>query len=139
MLYQYKDIRVIHLEVTDKCNAACPMCARNFHGGATRPFIRNGDISIEQFKEWFPVTLIQHLDRVFMCGNLGDPIIAKDTLKIFQYLKEIKSTLIYKTTYLNAFSNKPSPFIVSRLKYSGSGSASNANTFSSRLRYCTKV
>lgn len=33
-MYDYKDIKVVHLEVTDKCNASCPMCARNKNGGA---------------------------------------------------------------------------------------------------------
>jgi MoaA/NifB/PqqE/SkfB family radical SAM enzyme len=29
-----------------------------------------------------------------MCGNLGDPIMAKDTLKIYQYIRSINSSMI---------------------------------------------
>jgi MoaA/NifB/PqqE/SkfB family radical SAM enzyme len=33
-MYNYEDIREVHLEVTQRCNAACPMCDRNENGGA---------------------------------------------------------------------------------------------------------
>ena len=88
-MYNLKDIKSIHLEVTSKCQASCPMCARNIQGGVVNPFMTVTEITIEQFKEWFPVTLIRQLDRLFMCGNLGDPIIAKDTLLIFEYLRSV--------------------------------------------------
>ena len=32
---------------------------------------------------------IKQLDTMYMCGNLGDPIVAKDTLEIFQILPNI--------------------------------------------------
>jgi len=36
-LYRYEQLRIVHLELTHRCNAACPMCARNIHGGAVSP------------------------------------------------------------------------------------------------------
>jgi len=32
-MYKYEDITSIHLEVTSKCQAKCPMCPRRVHGG----------------------------------------------------------------------------------------------------------
>ena len=32
-MYNYQDITSIHLEVTSKCQARCPMCPRRLHGG----------------------------------------------------------------------------------------------------------
>jgi len=32
-LYGGAPLKIIHLEITDKCNAACPQCARNDKGG----------------------------------------------------------------------------------------------------------
>ena len=81
-------IKKVHIELTDKCQAQCPMCARNYHGGATRPFIRNGDISIEQFKEWFPRDFLAQLDTFYSCGNYGDPAFARDCLEIYAYVRE---------------------------------------------------
>jgi sulfatase maturation enzyme AslB (radical SAM superfamily) len=65
------------------------MCPRNNHGGSERSHIRNTDITIEQFKEWFPVNfLYNNVSFVYACGNNGDPIIAKDCLEIFRYMRE---------------------------------------------------
>jgi len=89
LLYKLDQIKEIHLEITSKCQAKCPMCARRSHGGILNPFISLNEINLETFKLWFPISFIKQLNRLFMCGNLGDPIIAQDTLEIFKYLKEI--------------------------------------------------
>ena len=86
------DIRTVHIELTDKCQAQCPMCARNYHGGATRPFIRNGDISIDQFKKWFPKSFLAQLYNFYSCGNYGDPAFAQDCLEIYSYVRECNPT-----------------------------------------------
>lgn len=86
------DIKTVHIELTDKCQAQCPMCARNYHGGKTRPFIRNGDISIEQFKEWFPKDFLAQLTNFYSCGNYGDPAFAQDCLEIYAYVRECNPT-----------------------------------------------
>lgn len=87
-MYSYENIKEIHLEVTSKCQARCPMCPRRINGGILNPLITLDEITLEQFKEWFPVDFVKQLNRLFMCGNLGDPIIAEDTLEIFKYLRE---------------------------------------------------
>ena len=87
-MYKLEDIRDVHLELTSKCQARCPMCPRRINGGLLNPLITLDEITLPQFKEWFTVPFIQQLDSLFMCGNLGDPIIAEDCLEIFQYLKE---------------------------------------------------
>jgi MoaA/NifB/PqqE/SkfB family radical SAM enzyme len=88
-MYKLEDIRDIHIEITSKCQARCPMCPRRVNGGILNPLISLNEITLEQFKEWIPVYLIEQLDSLIMCGNLGDPIIAEDCLEIFQYLRQI--------------------------------------------------
>ena len=39
-MYKYEDIKEVHLEVTQKCQAACPMCDRNQNGGALNPHLK---------------------------------------------------------------------------------------------------
>jgi len=87
-VYSLQDIKSVHLEVTSKCQAKCPMCPRNLQGSIVNPFITLDEVSIDQFKEWFSIDFITGLDNLSMCGNYGDPIIAKDTLEIFEYLRE---------------------------------------------------
>ena len=45
-MYRFKDIRHVHFEPTQRCQAACPMCDRT-----NNPHIKNAEISIEQFKQ----------------------------------------------------------------------------------------
>ena len=93
MIREYLDsITALHIELTDKCQAACPMCARNINGGADRPFIKNADISIEQFKQWFTPAFLSKLNNFYSCGNYGDPAFAKDCLEIYTYVRECNPT-----------------------------------------------
>lgn len=92
-MYRYEDIKEVHLEVTQRCQAACPMCDRNMNGGADNPHITNAELSLEDIKQMFKPEFIQQLNVMYMCGNLGDPIVAKDTLKIFRYLRENNSEM----------------------------------------------
>ena len=88
-MYKFEDIRDVHLEITSKCQAKCPMCPRRINGGPMNPFIKLDDITLDRFKEWFPRQFIQQLNSMFMCGNLGDPIISRDTMQIFEHLREV--------------------------------------------------
>lgn len=87
-MYKYKDIKKVHLEITQRCQAACPMCDRNENGGVENKHIKDAELSIDDCKSIFKPKFIQQLDLMYMCGNLGDPIIAKDTLAVFKYFRE---------------------------------------------------
>lgn len=86
-MYKYSDIKKIHLEITQKCQAACPMCDRNQNGGALNPHINLDELTLQDCQKIFEPNFIQQLDTMYMCGNLGDPILAKDTLRIFEYFR----------------------------------------------------
>ena len=87
-MYKIEDIKSIHLEITQNCQAACPMCDRNMNGGAVNPHINLDELSLDDCKNIFTPAFIRQLSKLYMCGNLGDPIIAKDTLEVFEYFRE---------------------------------------------------
>ena len=87
-MYKYEDIRSIHLEVTQNCQASFPMCDRNMNGKGVNPHINLDELTIEDCKKIFLPEFISQLDTMYMCGNLGDPIIARDTLEIFTYFRD---------------------------------------------------
>ncbi len=86
-MYNYKDIRTIHLEVTQNCQASCPMCDRNMNGQGINPHINLDELTLQDCINIFPPSFIKQLNTMYMCGNLGDPIVAKDTLEIFKYFR----------------------------------------------------
>jgi hypothetical protein len=72
------------------------MCSRTKLLNAGREDLLKDEISIDLFKQWFSPEFIRQLDSLHMCGNLGDPIVAADTLEIFSYLREHKRSIKLK-------------------------------------------
>ena len=106
MLYKYEDVRVVHLEITEKCQASCPMCDRNMQGGKLNPNLGLNELSLEDIQNIMPPEFVKQLDRIYMCGNFGDPIVADDTLEVFQYFREQKTELTLGMN-TNAGAKKP--------------------------------
>lgn len=92
-MYNYNDIKTIHLEVTQNCQANCPMCDRNQNGGELNTHIDLSELTLEDVKRIFEPNFIKQLNTMYMCGNLGDPIIAQDTLEIFKYFRQHNSNM----------------------------------------------
>jgi len=88
-MYKITDL---HIELTDQCQASCPMCARNYNGGAERAFVGQHEITLDKFKKWFGPSFLRDLKNFYACGNYGDPIIARDCLEIFEYVREVNPT-----------------------------------------------
>jgi len=81
-MFNLANVKILHLEPTTTCNAKCPQCLR------TTTEFTESDMSIEKARQLFPVDFVKQLDKMFMCGNYGDPAAGHDTLKIFKYFKE---------------------------------------------------
>ena len=92
-MYKLNDIKQIHLEITQNCQASCPMCDRNQNGGALNPHIKLNELYLKDCHKIFEREFIQQLETMYMCGNLGDPILAKDTLDVFNYFRSNNSTM----------------------------------------------
>lgn len=75
----------VHVEITSRCNAKCPMCSRT-----NNPIILNNqsEISYIDFVKFFPPSFIAQLKKIKFCGNYGDPAIAHDLLSIHEYILE---------------------------------------------------
>lgn len=69
------------------------MCLRNVSGGKTNPLLPLTDLKIDQIKKIFPVDFLQQLKRIYLCGNYGDPMMARDTLPAFEYFRESNPAL----------------------------------------------
>ena len=88
-MYNYKNIRKVHLEISTRCNAACPDCPRNFRGVDiidTYPVL---DMKLDQAKQIFSDAFIKQLDRLLINGNYGDFVTASDGLKIVEHFRSI--------------------------------------------------
>ena len=78
-----------HLELTDKCNAACPMCQRTLHNdhcATDWSKVANIELTLEDIQGSFTPDFCRRVERIDICGRLGDPPAASDCLRICEYL-----------------------------------------------------
>lgn len=87
--FNYDELTQIHVELTNACNAACPMCSRfHLNSPLIRPDLEIDQITLDKFKQYFPPEIIQKLEIVLFCGSHGDPGMAKDLYEICEYIAE---------------------------------------------------
>lgn len=92
-MLKYEEIRSVHLEISTRCNAACPECPRNFHGVDIIDSYPICDMSLEQAKKIFSPVFLKQLHHILINGNYGDFITARDGLAIVEYFRKCNPNL----------------------------------------------
>lgn len=87
-MFTFTDLKQIHLEITNNCQASCPMCSRNHHGGLSNPLIKIQDWTLDQFKKIITQEVLNQIDEIYFCGNFGDPLLNNDLPEMCQYIKD---------------------------------------------------
>src|SRR6056300_429291 len=86
--------KVIHIEPTSLCNAECPQCARNINGSGLNPNINLGSLDLDWFQKHLDNTALKDIEKIFFCGNMGDPCATPQLIEIITYLKQTKPSLV---------------------------------------------
>lgn len=74
-----------HFEISAKCTLKCPRCPRNDTDPV--PWL-NKELDLEFFKKTLtPELLATQVQRITMCGDIGDPIYASEYIEIIDYIK----------------------------------------------------
>jgi MoaA/NifB/PqqE/SkfB family radical SAM enzyme len=100
-MLKLKDIQQVHVELTTRCNARCPMCPRNYRGYDYNSGYPITELSLGDFKKIFNPEILKQLRPedpgvsntindygVTFNGNLGDFSSARDGVEIVEYLVE---------------------------------------------------
>lgn len=88
-MYSYDQIRAVHLEVTNKCNASCPQCPRSDHGGPVNSSLSLTELTLDDVRQIFPWEFAKNLRSVLLCGNYGDAIMAEEVSEICEFFREV--------------------------------------------------
>lgn len=74
-----------HLEPSAVCTLKCPRCPRTEHPDT--PWL-NKNMTLDFVKKFFTQDMLRnHVRRVTMCGDVGDPIYCKEYIEICRYIK----------------------------------------------------
>lgn len=87
-----RDIKVLHLEPTDVCQAACPLCARETDLEFDKT--QQHHLSMQDILQVFDTDQISQLDKMFMCGTYGDPAAGQHTVDIYQQFRHINPDIV---------------------------------------------
>lgn len=86
-----QDVKVLHIEPTDACNAACPQCLRETDITFNKNDLHH--LTVEQIQKVIDDDTIRNLNKMYMCGDYGDPAAGKHTLDIYRYFRKINPTI----------------------------------------------
>ena len=86
-MYNIKDIQHLHLEISSRCNAACPLCPRNFYGYPHNDGYVEHDMTLKEAQQIFSKTFLNQLNEIYINGNFGDIVMNKDSIDIIKYFK----------------------------------------------------
>ena len=92
-MFPFEQLKIIHVEITNLCQASCPMCARNYHGGIANPLVVDQAWTLEDFKTIFNTEVLNTIEFVYFCGNFGDPILNSELPDMCRYLRDTNPKL----------------------------------------------
>lgn len=93
------ELKQLHIELTNACNAACPMCVRFFgNSPLVRPDLEIGQITLEKFKQYFPPHVLKKCELILFCGVHGDPGTARDLYEICEYIDSVSKAAVRVNT-----------------------------------------
>ena len=84
-MFSYDNVTGLHLELTTKCNAMCPMCNRNFKG-KPRDDLPISELTVKDIKTLLEPEFLKKLKLISVCGVYGEPICDRDLKKILRYI-----------------------------------------------------
>ena len=121
-MYEVKNVKRLHIELSSRCNASCPACSRNYSGGPVADGLELTDLSLSDIKRMVPVEIANNLVGINFCGNVGDPGMAPDLIPILEYFREQSPKIVQQlrtnggmrnekfwTTLGNFFVKQPPP------------------------------
>ena len=80
------DITTANVEISTNCNAACPLCPRNYNGYGVRDTFPLKDMSLDEFKTLMNPVLDNTPFLLSLCGTYGDAVANKQCVDILEYV-----------------------------------------------------
>ena len=97
-MYRLDQITCLHIELTTRCNAVCPMCMRNYRGVDHNDGYPLTELRLSDIKKIFSEDFCQQIQGIHFNGNLGDFSLAQDALDIIDYFLKYTSAEIMIST-----------------------------------------
>lgn len=88
-MFPFNHLKKAQLEISSRCQAACPMCSRNIRGGGTNERLKINDWTLSDYKKILSDKVLRQLTYINFCGTYGDPIMNNDLLDMVKHSYDI--------------------------------------------------
>ena len=92
-MFELATKKILQIEPTTACALACPQCAR-YHDDEPNPLMTLAELSLADIQRLCPVDWVKQLDKMFLCGNYGEPAAARECLDIFRWFKAVNPGIV---------------------------------------------
>jgi len=92
-MFHFNELNQIHLEITSNCQASCPMCTRNIHGGVTNELLPLDSWTLDQYKTIISPEVLNQVKMIYFCGNYGDPLLNNNLIEMIRYSASVNPAL----------------------------------------------
>ena len=82
------NLNKINFELTDYCNAACPMCVRHEWNGDLKKNVNKNHTTLDLIREKIGIKVIGQLNHILSCGTYGDAIMNPACFDIYKFFRE---------------------------------------------------
>jgi sulfatase maturation enzyme AslB (radical SAM superfamily) len=83
----YDTIKILQIENSSLCNAACPQCVREWKN-SDYSFFKQTFIPTDFFKNRIPQYIYDGLERINFSGSVGDPCMAPNLIDVVNVIRE---------------------------------------------------
>ena len=97
-MYNLSDIVALDIELSSLCNAACPMCPRNFHSYPENRGYPEHNMTLAEAQRILRPDFLRQLKSIWINGNFGDMLMNPETVDIIKYIKQHSSAGISIST-----------------------------------------
>ncbi len=87
-MFELSTKHTLQIEPTTACALACPQCAR-YVEDSVNPLMTPAELGLVDIQRLCPVSWVQRLRKMFLCGNYGEPAAARDCIAIMRWFQEI--------------------------------------------------
>ena len=91
-MFDLANVKTLHMEITSNCNAACSQCNR-YRNDQLNPNLIINDLSLADIQRKLSIDFVKQLDKMFMCGNHGDPAAGKETLAVYDWFRQLNDDI----------------------------------------------
>ena len=85
-MFPFNQVKSIQVEITNRCQASCPMCLRNINGGIENPLLKFNDWTLDNFKNVFTEEVLNQVRVIDFCGVFGDPLLNNNLIDMCRYV-----------------------------------------------------